>query len=195
MNKTIEYYNSNSKKYADDTISADMTAVYSLFESYLPENASVLDLGCGSGRDSKHFTDKGFSVTAVDGSKELCEYASGIIGGKVHHMMFDEISFENEFDGVWACASLLHVEKNQLPFVFSKIEKALKNNGVCYASFKYGDFSGMREGRYYTDLTESGLTDMIAGTGFSVEQTLVTNDVRPGRNDIWLNVILRRLYQ
>ena len=111
--KTIEYYNSKAEEFYESTVNADMSDQYYLFEKYLGDGTHILDCGCGSGRDSKHFLENGFKVTAIDGSEELCKKASELTGLEVKHMYFQDLNFDNDFDGVWACASLLHVEKGR----------------------------------------------------------------------------------
>ena len=104
-----------------------------------------------------------------------------------HHLPFD---FENMFDGIWACASLLHVSSKDLNFVFKKCSKALKKNGIIYASFKYGEFEGERNGRYFLDLNESTINNYLKGTNLKIKEYIITEDVRPDNSTKWLNVIL-----
>ena len=192
--KTIEYYNSNAEGFYESTVNADMSAQYKLFEKYLGNGAHILDCGCGSGRDSKHFLDNGFEVTAIDGSEELCKKASELTGLEVKQMYFRSLNFDNEFDGVWACASLLHVEKGELPDVLTRITKALRDGGVLYASFKYGGFSGERNGRFFTDLDDESFESLIADIPELVlKEKYISTDVRPGReNERWLNAIVMK---
>ena len=192
MSKTIDYYNNNAEEFCQGTLKADMNALYNIFEKYLFEGAYVLDCGCGSGRDSKYFMESGYHVTAIDGSKRLCEIASELTGLDVTCMYFQDIAFENIFDGIWACSSLLHLQKKELPDVFARLYKALKKDGILYVSFKYGEHEGERNGRYFTDLNEKLFAEMIKGLpGFVIQDQYITSDVRPGRDDEkWLNVIL-----
>lgn len=192
MSKTLDYYNKNADSFVNGTINVNMEHLYEGFLSKLKSSGKILDLGCGSGRDSKHFISKGFDVVAVDGSEELCKMASEFIGRDVLHMLFNNLNFENEFDGIWACSSLLHVPADELPDVFSKIERALKPGGIFYASFKYGAFSGERNGRFFTDLTEKSFEELaLRNKKWEVTSMHITSDARPGRDDEkWLNVYL-----
>ena len=194
MDQTLEYYNNTVKDYIQDTVDANVTELNSFFLKYIPAGGSILDLGCGSGRDSKLYINKGYHVTAVDGSEEFCKLAGSYIGQEVLCMKFDEIEFENEFDGVWACASILHVSLKDLTVVIEKIAKALKSGGYFFACFKYGDFEGLRNGRYFTDLTESKLLVLLQEVcELELIETSITTDVRPERKDEnWLNIILRK---
>lgn len=191
MDNTLEYYNKSAKEYADNTREASMSELTESFLKYLPAKAAILDLGCGSGRDSKIFIKKCHEVTAVDGSIELCKIASEYIGQKVICSKFDEINYKNAFDGVWACASILHAPLKDLGLILEKIEKALKAGGYLFTCFKYGDFEGDRDGRYFTDLTEKKLKDVFSGIkGLKLVETFITVDVRPERdNEKWINFI------
>lgn len=157
----------------------------------MPKSAHILDLGCGSGRDAKAFLDAGYQVTAIDGSPSCCQLAAAYIGQPVLCQTFDELDFDAAFDGIWACASLLHLPYAELPGVFERIARALRPGGYLYASFKYGDFEGERNGRYFTDLDEERLAALLEPVaGLTILETFVTGDVRDGREgEKWLNVI------
>jgi hypoxanthine-DNA glycosylase len=194
MDITINYYNKNAEKYVDTTVNADVENLHNMLLNYLNQADKILDLGCGSGRDSKIFIEKGYEVTSIDGSKELCKIASKYIDNPVECMLFNEISYDNEFDGIWACSSLLHVPITELPCLFKKISKSLKVNGYFYFSFKYGNFSGERNGRHFTDLDENSLEELLTSLKeFGIVDKAITDDVREGRQDEkWLNVVLRK---
>ena len=187
---TVDYYNKNAQAFFDETIDADMFFWRDKFITLLPDGGRILDAGCGSGRDSKAFIKQGYSVVAFDASREMCKKASELLGQEVWQMRFDEMSFEDEFDGVWACASLLHVNEEELPDVFNKIYKSLKDNGTLYASFKYGEGQRDRGERIFTDFTEESIKPILIMSGFEVIDSGITSDIRPGREDEkWTNVI------
>lgn len=158
----------------------------------LPSGASILDFGCGSGRDTKYFLKRNYNVTAIDGSEEICKEASKYTGIKVKQMLFEELNDQNIYDGIWACASILHLSKNDLFLVFHKMNKALKENGIIYTSFKYGEFEGERNGRYFTDFTEDSLKEFILQIPqLQIKEIWTTGDVREGRGDErWLNILI-----
>ena len=193
-NPTIAYYNKNAVDFYASTIHADMSVHYLKFLGLLTPTAYILDLGCGSGRDSKYFFDKGYTVEAVDGSLELCKIASNYLGKPVRHLLFDELDYVEIFDAIWASASLLHIPKNELPNILVKISRALKMDGFLYAAFKYGDFCGERNGRIFTDLTEQALSEIIKHIEcFTIIETAVTFDVRQEHSDEkWLNAIIQK---
>jgi len=193
MNSNIEYYNNNSKEFIENTINSDMSLWRDKFEKYIPDGGHILDAGCGSGRDSKAFLKHGYSVVAFDASREMCKFASEYLGFEVWQMRFDEICFDEEFDGVWACASLLHVDADKIADVMNNIKNALKDNGVIYASFKYGDGTTSKGDRSFTNMNEEGIAQLMDGCGFEILEYDISQDVRPDRNDEkWINVIARK---
>lgn len=191
--ETLEYYNQNPGTFVSGSLSADMTEARSRFAACLPSGGLVLDLGCGSGRDTKAFMELGFRVEAVDGSTELCELASSYAGIQVRQMLFSELDAVDRYDGIWACASLLHLPRAELLDVLGKAGAALKKGGVLYASFKYGDFEGMRNGRHFTDFTEDTLRRFWDVSSLRIFDLWITEDVRPDRKDEkWINLLARR---
>ena len=155
----------------------------------------VLDFGCGSGRDTKYFISKGYDVEATDGSEELCRIATDNTGIKARHMLFSELDEYERYDGIWACSSVLHLPKSELKNVFRKMIHATKPGGYIYMSFKYGEFEGYRNGRYFTDFTEESFDEFIGDfTDIVITEKWVSSDVRPDRgNEKWLNLILQKL--
>ena len=192
--KTIEYYNENVDKFVNDTQDVVFCATQDLFLSYLNEGDSILDLGCGSGRDTKYFLSKGYKVDATDGSEEICKVASDYTGINVKCLLFNELDEIDKYDGIWACASILHLDRDDLIDVFHRIARALKDNGILYTSFKYSEFEGMRNGRYFTDFTIESFNKFQTNIPeFIIEKKWITSDVRAGREDEkWLNLIMRK---
>ena len=194
VHNTLDYYNLNADKFVASTLQVDFEETQKKFIEKLDKGAFILDFGCGSGRDTKYFLDNGYKVDAVDGSKELCRRASEYTGISVKNMMFTELNVKEKYDGIWACSSILHLTKDELENVMNKMTAALKLNGIIYASFKYGNFSGERNGRYFTDMTEETFEELIKKIdGITLEEQWITSDVRVGRGEEkWLNVLLRR---
>ena len=189
----MNYYNKHAKEFIDGTINCDMSVQYSFFEKYLSKDAKrIMDLGFGSGRDSLYFKSKGYKVTSIDPTQEFCDKAKELGLEDVRCMTAQEIDDEDEYDGIWACASLLHVPSNELNDVFKKCYKSLKKNGVMYCSFKYGEFEGIRKERFFVDLNEESFKEYIKDTEFVIKEVLITKDVRPDREESWLNVILEK---
>ena len=191
---TVNYYNKNVKQFYDNTVAVDFTDTQNVFLSKLVKGSAILDFGCGSGRDTKYFLSQGYYVEAIDGSLELCKLASQYTGIQVRHMLFRELSAIHKYDGIWACASILHLPWSELADVMRKMQAALKANDIIYTSFKHGTFSGERNGRYFTDMTEARFAGFIEEfDGLQIEEQWISADVRPGRGEEqWLNIILRK---
>lgn len=195
IDTTLQYYQQNTGSFVEGTVSADMHDARERFFKLLPSHAYILDFGCGSGRDAKAFLEQGYRVDAIDGSAELCRRASDLIGQPVKQMLFEDLSAVKQYDGIWACASILHLPRKELMSVLQKISDALKSGGILYTSFKYGEFEGIRGKRYFTDLTEESLTGLMKTVpSLQIVDTWITNDVRPGREEErWINILARRI--
>lgn len=193
INETINYYNNNADEYCKQTQDVKFSDNRNMLLKYLRKGAHILDLGCGSGRDSKAFLELGYDVTLIDGSLEMCRQASKLTGQKAICKEFMDIEYVNEFDYVWACASLLHIPSGELEDVLYKVFEALKSGGYFYLTFKYGEFEGMRNGRFFNDMTEKKFHEIIKKYRyFKVIETNVTSDAREDRkNEKWLNIILK----
>ena len=195
VNNTLNYYNTNANSFVSSTFSVDFSQTQDKFLHLLPPTASILDFGCGSGRDTKYFLDTGMQVDAADGSEELCRLASEYTGILVRQMLFEELDAKAQYDGIWACSSILHLPKDALKDVLKKMIAALKEHGIIYTSFKYGTFEGERNGRFFTDFTEETFREFVSDVDeIKIEESWITGDVRPGRGDErWLNLILRKI--
>ena len=194
MTKTLEYYNQCAQVYNETTLNIEFDKKREFLLKYLKPKAHILDLGCGSGRDSKAFLQQGYEVTAMDGSQALCKIASENIGREVRCQLFHELADIETYEGIWACASLLHLPTVELRETLKKVARALKNDGYFYASFKYGEFEGDREGRFFNDFTEDSFKSLLTEIpNLTIIETEVTTDVIPGRENVsWLNIIMKK---
>ena len=194
IDKTLKYYNENAQSFASGTVSVKFTEVQDKFLEKLNPDAYILDFGCGAGRDTKYFLSRGYQIDAIDGSEQLCRIASEYTGIKVRQMLFQELDEKEKYDGIWACASILHLPKKQLREVLKNMYAALKSKGWIYTSFKYGEYEGYRNGRYFTDFTIDTFTDFVQGIhNLRIEEHWITGDVRPGRGEEkWLNLLLQK---
>ncbi len=193
---TLNYYNKNANMYYEQTLFVKMEENYNRFLKHLPKDAYILDFGCGSGRDSKYFIEKGYKVKATDGSLEMCKLASKYIKMDVSCMKFNELNDINTYDGIWACSSILHVEKEELVTIFIKMIEALKDNGIIYTSFKIGTGFKINEGKYYNYLTKNEMIQILNETRKNVKlidyfETLPA--IKRSEEDIiWGNFIIKK---
>ncbi|EJB8442493.1 class I SAM-dependent methyltransferase [Vibrio parahaemolyticus] len=190
---TIEYYNQNAQSFVDGTLNVDMDSLYAPFVELLPKQALILDAGCGSGRDTKAFLDMGYSVEAIDASLAMVNHATSYTGINIEKKTFQQVEAKEKYDGIWACASLLHVPRNELLDVFTKLSVALKAGGIWYFSFKYGSEDRHKDGRSFTDMDEPSIQLLINKlVNLVILNTWLTVDARPDREEKWLNVIVQK---
>ncbi len=190
---SISYYDKNSDTFIANTADVDMGKLYKPFLEYIPAGGHILDLGCGSGRDTKFFSDQSYEVIAIDASSHMVEATKRIVDADVQQLRFDEMDFTDEFDGIWACASLLHVPETELRDILEKCLKAMRPSGTMYVSFKYGNTQRTKGGRLFTDLNEAKLMALLDMLEYGlVVRHWVTTDARPDRPDEnWLNALIR----
>ena len=192
---TLDYYNKNSEEYFNSTLNVDMTNTYKEFLKLVPEGGKILDLGCGSGRDSMNFIKLGYEVTAVDGSKELAKKASVLLGKEVIVSTFEELKLKEKFHGIWACASLLHIKREDLKTVLNNLYNNLDDNGVFYMSFKYGEKEYVDDkNRYFNCFTDESIISFInENTKYNILGLYITEDKLGRVNEVkWVNLICNK---
>jgi len=192
MTSSTDYYDQNAQRFFEGTIDVDMSKLYERFLPLIPAGGLILDAGCGSGRDALAFQNSGYDVTAVDASEKLCKLASALLNKPVQCVVFDRVAFHEEFDAVWACASLLHVPKVELSDSITALIRSLKSGGVMYCSFKWGDKERIVDGRLFTDMTDESFKDLMSEISPSaLVETWITEDQRPERDEQWLNALIK----
>ncbi len=192
---TIAYYDDQAEEFIRSTFDVDMADLYRPFLEHIPQGGRILDAGCGSGRDSLAFLRLGYEVVSIDACERMVEATRSVTGGVVQQMNFESADFEREFDGIWACASLLHVPRQDLGAVLVVLGKALKSDGILYVSFKHGNFERTENGRYFNDLDEVALRSLFdSDPRLEIVNLWISEDVRIERrgNQQWLNALARR---
>ncbi len=195
LSSTSAYYENNAQTYCNETANFDMSELHRLFLANLSNGSHILDLGCGSGRDSKAFLAAGYKVTAVDFSAEVAAFAERVINQPVIVAPFQELTFNNDFEAVWVCASLLHCPQRQIENVLSLIARALVTNGVAYMSFKWGEEETYdKRGRYFNNYTNSSLAAVIHKVT-SLTILDIWSDVKPLRDgeQKWVNALVKKV--
>ena len=188
---TLSWYIENAIQYAEETRNSLVLDALWEFLSRMKEGGTILDYGSGSGRDSAYFINKGFSVDSLDGSAEMKAQAERLFGIKVKLASFLSLEEKDKYDGIWAQASILHLEEHDLRVALTLIERALKRDGVFYSSFRKGEEDGYENGRWYTNMTERRFLSFLPAKLY-VEKIWESQDVRPGVNRTWLSIICRK---
>ena len=188
---TLSWYRDNAIQYAEETRNSLVLDALWEFLSRMKEGGTILDYGSGSGRDSAYFLDKGFSVDSLDGSAEMKAQAERLFGIKVKLASFLSLEEKDKYDGIWAQASILHLEEHDLRVALTLIERALKRDGVFYSSFRKGEGDGYENGRWYTNMTERRFLSFLPASLY-VEKIWESQDVRPGVSKTWLSIICRK---
>ena len=188
---TLSWYRDNAIQYAEETRNSLVLDALWEFLSRMKEGGTILDYGSGSGRDSAYFLDKGFSVDSLDGSAEMKAQAERLFGIKVKLASFLSLEEKDKYDGIWAQASILHLEEHDLRVALTLIERALKRDGVFYSSFRKGEGDGYENGRWYTNMTERRFLSFLPASLY-VEKIWESQDVRPGGGGGWLSIICRK---
>ncbi|MDG1369254.1 MAG: class I SAM-dependent methyltransferase [Paracoccaceae bacterium] len=194
----IQFYDTNAEQFLNDTRAVDMTVLRNQFLAALPQSPAdtmrILDAGTGSGRDALAFRRAGYRVAAFDASLAMVEAAKDFAELPVRHLRFEDFYWSHPFEGIWACASLLHVVREDLSEVMRRLTDHLVTDGILYASFKLGTGERQEDGRHFTDMNEETLSSLLDEYP-ALQQVEIWRslDGRPDRKeDIWLNVLLRK---
>ncbi|MET0106407.1 MAG: class I SAM-dependent methyltransferase [Sedimenticola sp.] len=194
--QTLQFYENYASKVAQRALGENVDSAHEKFTARLPDNARILEAGCGPGRDVKYFLKQGYSVDAFDGSSSMCDIAREYTGHNIKNMKLTEINEEQLYDGVWASASILHLRFSEVIDVFKLIEKAVKPGGVFYSSFKFGDGEriSQKSGRRFTNMNFDSMRSLCDRLdNFKIVEMWLTEDNREYRKqDMWLNTILEK---
>lgn len=186
----LSWYESNAKQYFAATIGLNMTVLYVPFLNYMKPYASILDAGCGSGRDTLYFSKRGYKVTGFDYSPTLVKYATKLTGQEILNLSFQDLDFREQFNGIWACNALNHIPMDEMQDVLSRLSRSMKVNGVLYASFNYGQGEHNRDGRFLVDFDEEGFDELIEQhPELAVLRCWKTSGMEKDR---WLNILVRK---
>ena len=194
MNSTIDYYNRNAESYFDRTADVDFSGTYERFLKYIPVGGKVMDLGCGSGRDVKWFCEHGYDASGIDASEDLAAQAREHYGVHVEIGAIEEWHAEEPYDGLWCCASLMHLKDTECRKFFENLEHNLKPGGTIYVSVKSGVHTGYdEEGRYFRDFQKDDIYELVnLCKGLEIKELWYTEDSLAREDFRWLNVIAVR---
>jgi 2-polyprenyl-3-methyl-5-hydroxy-6-metoxy-1,4-benzoquinol methylase len=184
VTETISNYNLHAADFGAQTGNVDMEAIYQRFIPHIRTGGRILDAGCGVGRDVLAFASRGFDVVAIDASKEMVRLARERVGNRasVHLMSFQDVQWCNEFDGIWTCASLLHVPAASFGDIARRLAAALRAGGTWYMSFKVGAGERVAGGRRFVDHDEETLRLSLEAIPVEMIDTWISMDARPERS-------------
>ena len=187
------YYENNAERYAAETFSADMSEQYQSFLPLLKKGAKILDVGSGSGRDACYFQKQGYQVTALEPSKNLDREIRKVFSGELVCSDIQNYRTTERYDGIWACASLIHLQEEEVLHFFEKIDLYLEDSGIIYVSGKNGISTGeVEDGRFFLEFTEQLVEKILTVTKqLKLENLWYTEDVNSRKGFRWLNVIFR----
>lgn len=188
----IDYYNKHANEYFDDTVNNDMSRTISSFLAFVPEGKTILDLGCGSGRDTKYMLEQEYDVSPLDGAKEMCLLAEIHTGVEVLHIEFKDLDFVDVFDGIWACEAFIHLQTDELIDVLEKIHTALIAGGILCITMKNAYCEQKSDELYYGDYHLDHLVAIIEQvSGLEVIQQWENYDEISDAD--WLNILVRKM--
>ena len=168
-----------------------MSDIIDRFTFLLPNNASIIDVGCGSGRDLLSFRMQGLKAIGIEPAVNLAKFAAQYSGAEVINVSLQEYKTDIKFDGAWVCASLIHIPTSSLQECFDKLSSLLKPNGYLYTSFKLGHGVLTENGRtFYLHNPEEILE--VCTKKFSMHYTGINEDKRQHNATKWINLILKK---
>ena len=112
------YYERNAERYAAETFSATMSKQYQRFLPLLKNGGKILNVRSGSGRDACYFQKQGYQVTALEPSKNLCREIRKVFSGEIVCSEVQNYRPTERYDGIWACASLIHLKEEEVLHFF-----------------------------------------------------------------------------
>ena len=176
INQTLVVYNKIAKKYSDRWINdTTMNEQLLKFINHLGNKKKVLDVGCGTGRDVKFLKDQGIEAMGIDISPEMIEISKKIVKNG-HFIVKDmlEMNFEPEtFNGIWACASVMHLPKVFLDKILSDFNRILCKDGILYLSVQRGEGGKyVEDGRYFEYYQIDEITEHLKLNGFNIIEIL-----------------------
>lgn len=192
--QTIDTYDQIADRYAEKTLKHFNHEVLDDFIALTSESTpKILDVGCASGRDAAYFHSLGCEVTGIDLSEGLLKIArKNNPEVSFRKMDMRQLEFEDSsFDGVFAMASLHHLEPTDILPTLQEFYRVLKPNGVVFISIKTKEIAedqtefAFGHYRYYTYLSLSEFEDMIHKTHFSVHKLITRRSRERDIDWVW----------
>jgi mutator protein MutT len=193
---TLAYYRNNAREYVEETVAFDVTnAMRRRFAAMLAPGSHILDLGCGSGRDSRFFIDQGHRVTPVDAVAEIASQAAQYLARPVRVQKAEELNETDTYDGIWACASLLHIPRSRIHETFACIITAMRHQGIWYMSFKQGEMEYKdHKQRFFSNYSIPLMKQLLVQfPQIKLLEMSESTSILRGDKQLWLNVLIKKL--
>ena len=192
--RTIRFYDTHSEEFAQAANTADMRRDYERFLKYVPQGGTIVDMGCGSGRDLKFFRESGYAASGVDASEGMCRVAREYSGCNVVHCDALSWTSPSKIDAIWANGSLLHLHIDEIITFLKTKSLFLKAGGILYFSMKAGIPEGFDEkGRHFTPFSEAIVEGALADGKLEIAERWTEGDSLGREGFHWEAVILRKL--
>ena len=197
VKKTIQSYNKFAKNYVDSTFDTILQYQLTQFTSFL-KGGKVLDAGAGSGRDSIYLKEEGFTVSAIDISSEIAKEAKKKTKVNIKEMDLRKLDFKDKsFDGIWCCASFIHIPKKDTEKTLKEFNRVLKEQGVLYLGLREGTSEGLepstnlsREEVFISYYTQNEIESLIKETDFDIITSYIEQD---NEGNSWINLFARKV--
>jgi ubiquinone/menaquinone biosynthesis C-methylase UbiE len=185
IKSTVAVYNSIAAQYAVQAEAHAPEPERQKFCGMVKPGGWILDVGCGSGRDCAYFETHGFEVQGIDLSESLLTIARKVAwNSEFYNMDMRQMNFpDGSFDGVWACAAIIHLKRPEIPQVLSSFLKILKPGGALGLLVKAGTQEGFarepsvrNKARYYTYFSQKEIKELAENAGFKVTETYSYNE-------------------
>ncbi|MEK7437179.1 MAG: class I SAM-dependent methyltransferase [Pseudomonadota bacterium] len=193
---TLEHYNQRAGDFFDGTrnhdVSQNIAALLERIEGEPPY--TILDFGCGPGRDLKTFSELGHAAVGLDGARQFVEMARAYSGCEVWQQDFLRLDLPGgHFDGVFANASLFHVASQELPRVLRDLHATLKPGGVLFTSNPHGhNDEGWNRGRYGAYHDPDSWRSLVSDAGFAELAHYYRPPGLPREQQPWLASVWRK---
>jgi ubiquinone/menaquinone biosynthesis C-methylase UbiE len=192
-NETTQTYDRIATAFADNSWDLYLKKALDGFAALLPERACILDIGCGPGRDSRHFRERGFEAVGADLSWGMLREARRRIGSPLIRCDMRVLPFRAmSFDGGWICASLLHLSHSEAPQALKEVRRVVRRKAPVFVGLISGEgerWHTPNSPRFFAYYHPDEITTLLQECGFSIHSSWT----QPGKDIVWIDIIARKM--